>query len=200
MKAFMKWFCCLCVITIVIFVTSDWLNRPITLGMIIAAGLIAIYIGVMWASWFPEHDKDHVLGPPPMRVIYLDPSPEQLTVYSDHGILGLIGPEWTFIHQFRLLRSTQERVDFAAVRTPANIIYAVTRPGRHGTCFAAVEADGQFDELAELAEGFVTSHGRFVNRWEAYRIADEADQLEGREKTGNMGMLHSEDLWTNKKQ
>lgn len=46
-------------------------------------------------------------------------------------------------------------------------------------------------------QGFIDDEKGFVSREEAYIIALNSGQLEGRQKTGNLydGKLYSEDLW-----
>jgi hypothetical protein len=73
-------------------------------------------------------------------------------------------------------------------------IYSVPPPGRHHTVIWMMAAEGLPTETMRLqSQGFVTSIGRFVDRYEAARIARAAGQLI-REPTPP-DMLTSEDVW-----
>jgi hypothetical protein len=73
-------------------------------------------------------------------------------------------------------------------------IYSVPPPGRHHTVIQMMARDGFPDEAMRLQnQGFVTSTGRFVDRYEAARIARAAGQII-REPTPS-DMLTSEDVW-----
>ena len=73
-------------------------------------------------------------------------------------------------------------------------IYSVPRPGRHHTVIQMMVHDGFPDEAMHLKnQGFVTSTGRFVDRYEAAKIARAAGQII-REPTPP-DMLTSEDVW-----
>lgn len=72
----------------------------------------------------------------------------------------------------------------------------VVFPGwRHAQCIeTAMLAYPDEDRITSDKQGFLTSHGRFVGRAEAFRIASTAGQLEGRH-VHNHGRLCSEDLY-----
>lgn len=68
-------------------------------------------------------------------------------------------------------------------------VWSVPRPGRHGDVFSTMgKLNQQF-----TTQGFLTSTGRFVNRFEAYDIARSVGQII--RKTGPSDELFSEDLW-----
>lgn len=75
----------------------------------------------------------------------------------------------------------------------------VPPPGRHHTVFAGVrgtcgENEKTRDFCCAAQQGFVTSTGRFVDRAEAYKIAQAADQII-MHGSSVPGTLFSEDLW-----
>lgn len=90
------------------------------------------------------------------------------------------------------LSSESRRIVAAAIRVGA-VVISVPRPGRHGTIFAALSAAGVVYEIGSEEQGFLTSDGLFVDRFDACRIADAAGQIV--RKTGSADELYSEDLW-----
>jgi len=86
----------------------------------------------------------------------------------------------------------------AACKTGALIFVGV----RHWDMLMHYQADAIWgssrpDAVKQAEQGFVDNMGKFINREGAYIVAKEAEQLEGRKKTGNQkdGVLYSEDLW-----
>jgi hypothetical protein len=86
-----------------------------------------------------------------------------------------------------------ERIVAAAICYDG-IIYSVPPPGRHGRIVHHMGGLGMLGQ-EQREQGFLTSLGRYVNRQEAWQIARDAGQLEGRVKTGPAYTLYSEDLW-----
>lgn len=70
-------------------------------------------------------------------------------------------------------------------------------PARHHTIlnFMATVMNIEVIDVHPVNQGFLTSQGRFVNRTEAFYIADRNRQI--RHKSGNQDkpVLYSEDLW-----
>lgn len=78
-------------------------------------------------------------------------------------------------------------------------IALVPAPGRHGNVQAGVYCVCGMGMMAQqfvaaAQQGFMTSAGRFVDRREAYKIADAAGQII-RHSSSIPGTLYSEDLW-----
>jgi hypothetical protein len=65
---------------------------------------------------------------------------------------------------------------------------------RHCDCFKKAFEAGEKPPQHEI-QGFMTTHGRFVTRKLAKKIATEAGQLEGREKHNPQDILMSEDIY-----
>jgi hypothetical protein len=84
-----------------------------------------------------------------------------------------------------------ETIEAAAVLYE-EITYSVPRPGRHHNVIEAMYDLGLRADAMRY-QGFVTSTGRFVDRYEAARIARAAGQIV-REPTPP-DMLTSEDVW-----
>lgn len=88
---------------------------------------------------------------------------------------------------------TRETIERAAIFYN-DTIYSVPRPGRHHTVIKMMYDDGFPTEAMALKnQGFVTSAGRFVDRYEGARVARAAGQII-REPTPP-DMLTSEDVW-----
>lgn len=87
---------------------------------------------------------------------------------------------------------SDETIERAAYRVDGKV-YSTPRPGRHRQALDAAIADGKCPNSGE--QGFVTSTGRFVSRWSAYRLAIMAGQLITPPRTGISAECYSEDLW-----
>jgi len=84
----------------------------------------------------------------------------------------------------------------AAIRHPDGELYALPAPNRHHHVIWMMHEDnGRNGESSENAadQGFLTSYGRFVDRYEGGQIAKAAGQI--KVKTGPEHCLFSEDLW-----
>ena len=75
-------------------------------------------------------------------------------------------------------------------------VYAMSAPARHNDIFAqyAEEHNGVITcKLSSGVQGFITSKGRFVNRFEGMEIAKIAKQVQ--RYTGSSKELFTEDMW-----
>jgi hypothetical protein len=91
------------------------------------------------------------------------------------------------------LDETAEMIIRAAIRHDGTA-YSLPAPARHHNVIALMIGDGLPSESCRLQnQGFVTSTGRFVDRYEGFRVARAAGQL-WRSPTPP-DMLTSEDVW-----
>ena len=78
-------------------------------------------------------------------------------------------------------RRVPERIRYAAVRTPGGFIYR-SKLGHFEALEKALAAEPELNNEEDLnnsiEDGFITSHGRFVDREEAFAIAALAKQLD----------------------
>lgn len=94
-----------------------------------------------------------------------------------------------------------ERIVAAAIKWKG-LVCAVERPGRHPDVFRQLDGLDWTKHRHDHKQGFITSEGRFVEREEARRIADAADQIIA-SRVGSDGVpykfqhahLFSEDVW-----
>lgn len=84
-----------------------------------------------------------------------------------------------------------EEIWLTAVRHPDGVVYATERPGRHHHCIELMSECARAGGSNCLDQGFVTTHGRYVDRMVALYIAKQAGQLIGEPSH----KLFSEDLW-----
>lgn len=68
-----------------------------------------------------------------------------------------------------------ETIERAALRTPAGVVYDLPKPGRHHDVIAHMADNGV--GAWDCDQGFTTSEGRYVDRFEAMDIARAAGQL-----------------------
>jgi hypothetical protein len=86
-----------------------------------------------------------------------------------------------------------ELIVAAAVRTPFGNITR-ERPARHGDLWSLLPR-GMDSDHPDVAHGFMTSRGRFVDRQEAARLVVETGQGSPRTWEGYVPALFSEDMW-----
>lgn len=85
----------------------------------------------------------------------------------------------------------RERIVAAAISYDG-VTFSVPAPGRHhDVAHAMVRMN--LGTHAQREQGFLTSTGRFVNRYKAWRIAESAGQMIM--QSGPVGTLFSEDVW-----
>jgi hypothetical protein len=88
----------------------------------------------------------------------------------------------------------QERIVGSAIRHPEGLIYATGYGrGRHFHVIGFMDTLGQAGLANTMDQGFITSHGRYVNRRHAMVIARHAAQVTG--TTSHTTKLFSEDVW-----
>ncbi|WP_062120289.1 hypothetical protein [Aureimonas sp. AU40] len=78
------------------------------------------------------------------------------------------------------------------------VIYDVPQPGRHGNVIRMISDLGLCSPSDPVVDegGFLTSTGRYVDRREAWQIAEKVGQLLERAPTDKRGgFLYSEDVW-----
>jgi len=78
----------------------------------------------------------------------------------------------------------------AAIKHESGRVFFLPQPYRHCDVFMELPKG----ELANGEQGFMTDENKFVNRTEAYKIADKAGQILRRPDT-TPGTLYTEDLW-----
>jgi hypothetical protein len=86
--------------------------------------------------------------------------------------------------------SETKRIIVAAAIREGSLVCSVPRPGRHGDVMRQMATHG-FPIPITGEQGFLTSDGLFVGRFEAKDIAVAAAQVG---KTG-LAELYSEDVW-----
>lgn len=92
------------------------------------------------------------------------------------------------------IQELDELIVAAAVRTPHGIITR-ERPARHGDLWGALPR-GLTSDHPDATHGFLTSHGRFVDRLEAGNLVLETGQGSPRGKPALYdNYLFSEDMW-----
>lgn len=91
------------------------------------------------------------------------------------------------------MTAAPETIVAAAVRR-GGITFSMPAPARHHSVLHAIDATvgGDFAVWAGHDQGFLTSTGRYVDRWDAAEIAVAARQIEAPRWPP---CLYSEDLW-----
>lgn len=87
-----------------------------------------------------------------------------------------------------------ERITTTAIWPLGGEPFALPRPNRHNDLIRVLAERGfTAGQLGPTRQGFMTSHGRFVDRAEARSLAEAAGQLLRPGLPGDQ--LYSEDLW-----
>jgi hypothetical protein len=92
-----------------------------------------------------------------------------------------------------VLNSDYEFIKYAAIRHPNGCIFAVGQPGRHGDVMFFMDRWNMAGTHTTHDQGFVTSFGRFVDRVEGLKIAQDRRQIV--HKHPSPDELYSEDCW-----
>lgn len=87
-----------------------------------------------------------------------------------------------------------ERISSAALRI-GKMIVSAPPPARHHTLLHAFYNYNRKTQIKPSDQGFLTSDGRYVERDEAWTIADAAGQIKRVTCTAGPGKLFSEDMW-----
>lgn len=85
-----------------------------------------------------------------------------------------------------------EMIKQAAVKCGDNI-YTLPRPHRHADIYELIYNNAGLVELRKGIDGFLTDAGRFVDRCEAYQIANNANQIISDD--ASPAALYTEDLY-----
>lgn len=117
---------------------------------------------------------------------------------AQYGYCSFCWPRGLFdIRRYKAWMGT-ERIAAAAIKHADGRVFSVPPPGRHHTVIAHMRhqhgiryADPVYE--SRHVQGFVTDIGRFVDRYEARKIAEAAGQLLPREC--GKAELFSEDVW-----
>lgn len=111
------------------------------------------------------------------------------------SLLFTSGLDHNFLDRYHPLTTEPEKVDVAAIRHPDGTIFIVTRPGRHGDLIQHMAGVNKAGLKNTRDQGFVTTHGRYINRTEAAAIAVAQGQLLDMSKASHMTYLFSEDIF-----
>ncbi len=93
---------------------------------------------------------------------------------------------------------TQERILQVGIVHPDGDVYTVSRPGRHHHVIAYMAAMRRGGLRNTKRQGYVTTHGRWVDRIEGLAIATAANQIIF--KHPSYRELYSEDMWESDKE
>ena len=90
----------------------------------------------------------------------------------------------------------RERIEAVSIIAERNrTAFAIAAPARHHDVIRHMAGLGyDAGDVPPANQGFLTDRGRFVDRTEAWGIAEAAGQLIRRE-SGPQGTLYSENLW-----
>lgn len=85
------------------------------------------------------------------------------------------------------------RVELAAIKSAVDgWVHSVPQPGRHHDVIATMVIKGYSTPIKGI-QGFILNDGTFVDRIEARKVAEAANQLLPRARESNK--LYSEDVW-----
>ena len=71
----------------------------------------------------------------------------------------------------------------------------IVRGHRHGDCLVAIHNMGKKPQVFAFSQGFITSKNRYVNRWEARVLQEEAGIKSADSGGYRHDILFSEDLY-----
>ena len=101
---------------------------------------------------------------------------------------------WQIITLIARIRDNREEIACVAIKYDDIGILALPAPARHHhVMWARCFIDGRSSHPGRAAQGFLTTHGRFVDRVKGLKIATKRNQIV--HKYGNPAELYSEDMW-----
>ncbi len=105
------------------------------------------------------------------------------------------GEAHNFLDRYRDQTNAPEQVDVSAIIHPDGTYFAVSRPGRHHDLIRHMAGLNKGGLANVSKQGFLTTHGRFVDRKEGLRIAVDQKQLLDMSEDARRSDLFSEDLY-----
>lgn len=100
---------------------------------------------------------------------------------------------WMIVDGIRDVLENREEIACAAIKYDDIGVLALPAPARHHhVMWARLFIDGT-ETHGNGQQGFLTTHGRFVDRKLGLKIATKRGQIE--HKHGNLAELYSEDMW-----
>lgn len=110
-------------------------------------------------------------------------------------LVAYAGYEEDYQKYFHQLMPGPEVIIGSAIRHPDGTVYAADCPARHHHVIRHMAELGQAGHQNLKDQGFLTNHGRYVDRVEGFVIASTQNQII--EKSGNPDTpeLYSEDVW-----
>jgi len=106
---------------------------------------------------------------------------------TEAGLPALVRKRWEYTLE------DPEIILQAAIVHPTGEVYTVSRPGRHPDIISYMAALRRAGLRNTKRQGYITSHGRFVNRKDGLRIAEAAKQII--HKHPAYWELYTEDMW-----
>lgn len=105
----------------------------------------------------------------------------------------LCGTEAAFMRYYAFGRTKPEKVLAAAVKHPSGMVYTALNPGRHHHVIRFMSALKVSGISNTRRQGFITTHGRFVDRRDGLSMAERNRQIV--KKHPAPWELYSEDMW-----
>lgn len=95
-----------------------------------------------------------------------------------------------------IMSAGPERITGVALKAPVTGLYMLPAPNRHYDVITLMVKLGRGHESSRAEQGFMTSHGRYLDRCEALAVALAAGQVsEDLRPVPNLPELFSEDVW-----
>jgi hypothetical protein len=95
-----------------------------------------------------------------------------------------------------IMSAGPERITGVALKAPVTGLYMLPAPNRHYDVIMLMVKMGRGHESSRAEHGFVTSHGRYLNRVDALAVALASGQVsEDLRPVPNLPELFSEDVW-----
>ncbi len=98
------------------------------------------------------------------------------------------------ILKFAVPKIQDERIIGVALKSERGWVISMGAPGRHSDLISEMNIAG-IKRIENCEQGFVTSMGRYVNRWQALRVAFHAGQVPIAILQNINRELMSEDVW-----
>lgn len=172
----------------------NWHVFEITMAIVV----IAVLTAALYCQWENERSSyfRETREPRPLKEqlkLLLNFRVKKYQIPSVGKMILLRGTEAAFMRYYAFGRTRPEKILSAAIQHPNGFIYTALNPGRHHHVIRFMSAHKVAGISVTRNQGFLTTHGRFVDRRDGLTMAQQHKQIV--KKHPAPWELYSEDMW-----
>lgn len=172
----------------------NWHVFELTMGIMVTTLLSA----ALYCQWENERSSyfRETREPRPLKeqlMLLLQVRVKKYQIPSVGKMILLRGTEAAFMRYYAFGRIKPEKILAAAIQHPNGFIYTALNPGRHHHVIRFMSAHRVAGLSVTRNQGYLTTHGRFVDRRDGLVMATKHQQIV--KKHPASWELYSEDMW-----